>query len=46
MTMIIRCCHFVIRMSFLENDKDGFFDLCAFVSSLVRHSGRLIVGNG
>jgi hypothetical protein len=44
MTGIVRRCHFVIRMSFLENDKDGFFGLCAFVSSLVRHAGPMIVG--
>jgi len=46
MTVIVRRCHFVIRMSLLENDKDGFFGLCALVSGLVRHMGLLIRSGG
>jgi hypothetical protein len=44
MTVRIRRCRFVIRMSFLENDKDVFFVLCAFMSDLVRRVSLLNVG--
>jgi len=44
MTVIVRRCRFVIRMSFFDNDKNSFLGLCAFVSNLVRHVGLLIAG--